>query len=243
MGAVRMNEDASRSDALLNSFAKFVSEGCGVELYDYQLKPARAILDSIRLGLGLTIVLNFPFQSGKDELLAHLAAYLMRMLNDKDRTIVEVNTTDEYHLVAVMRLGDRLNSNTLTRFRWKMDGMNFHIDKCRTIFLSMDAIIVSKPIPADILLIINEAQIIIPSTFDKFSSQLSLVPNLTRVVCGTKYDEGCLLSTEMEHAIREEQKDGIRRVFEVTETEVCNENKVYERFVTGLYNCKEKSVY
>jgi hypothetical protein len=242
-GAFRMNREASRSDAVLYSFSKFVSEGCGVDLYDYQLKPARAILESIRLDQGLTVVLDFPFQSGKDELLAHLAAYLMRMHNDKDRTILEINTSDEYHLVAVMRLGDRLNSNTLTQFRWKMDGMNFYIDKCRTIFLSMEAISTGRPIPADLLLIVNEAQIVLPTQYDKFISQLSPGRNLTRVICGTKYDDGCLLSTQMKLAIREEQKDGIKRVFTVAEAEICKENKVYERFVTKLYKSMDKSKY
>lgn len=238
-----MNNPDASSNAVLESFKNFVSEGCGVDLYDYQLQAARAILDSIRLDLGLTIVMNFPFQSGKDELLAHLAAYLMRMLNDQERNILEINTTDEYHLVAVMRLGDRLNSNTLTQFRWKMDGMNFSIDKCRTIFLSMEAISVGEPAPADLLLIVNEAQIILPTQYDRFISQLSLGRNLTRVICGTKYDYGCLLSTQITQAIRAEAKDGIRRFFNVTETQVCKENKVYERFVNELYRSADKSKY
>lgn len=220
-----MNQDASRSDEVLRSFSKFVSEGCGIRLYDYQLQPARAILDSIRLKQGLTIVLVFPSMSGKDELLAQLEVYLMRMLNDLKMSIVVVNSSDSDTLIAVMRLGDRINTNVFTSYYWKMVGMDFVLGEGRTIFYSMEALNVGEPTQANLLLIVNEAQNKYPDEFDQLNETLTSGRKVTRIICGSKYGSQSLLSREIKRAIHDEQKDGIKRLFKVTEAQARKENK------------------
>ncbi len=100
----------SRVREMLENFDCFTAEGGGVKLYGYQLEPARAIIESVRLNLGLTFVLVMPRQAGKDELLTHLLAYLMRNLSHKERGMVEVNPTYKPQTVqAVMRLENRMD--------------------------------------------------------------------------------------------------------------------------------------
>jgi CRISPR/Cas system-associated endonuclease/helicase Cas3 len=88
------------SDRLIHEVRKFLSSlrsyarrGSAIDLYPYQVEAGDAILRSIRERLGLTFVLMFPRQSGKDELLAQLTSYLMRLLSDRERTIIVVNPT------------------------------------------------------------------------------------------------------------------------------------------------------
>lgn len=238
-----MNQDDSRSDEVLRSFQSFVSEGCGIELYDYQLQPARAILDSVRMGLGLTIVLEFPERSGTDELLAQLETYLMRMVDDLRHNIVVLNPTDEANLTSVMRLGDRLKSNIFTSFSWKMVGMNFILGRCRTVFYSMEAIIPGKPNPASLLLIVNEAENIHPEVFDHLNVLLTEGRKLTRLICGSEYDVDGFMPREIGRAIQDEKMDGIKRFFKVTEAQARKENKVLDFTLANLgelYGEREK---
>lgn len=229
-----MNQDASRSDEVLFSFSEFVFEGSGIKLYDYQLQAAKAILDSIRLGLGLTIVLDFPIRSGKDELLAQLEIYLMRMLNDKKPRIVVVNPRDSMNLAAVMRLGDRLKTNIFTTFYWEMMGMDFVLGSARTYFYSLEAMLSEQPVLANLLLVVNDAGLVKPSDYDEFNQLLTAGRKITRVISGSPYKDGNLLEREKDQAIQDEEADGIKRLFEVTEEQATRENKNLEFTLANL---------
>jgi hypothetical protein len=229
-----MNQDASRSDEVLFSFSEFVFEGSGIRLYDYQLQPARAILDSIRLGLGLTIILDFPIKSGKDELLSQLEIYLMRMLNDKNPRIVIVNPRDSKNLAAVMRLEDRLRTNIFSTFYWEMERMGFVLGSARTYFYSLEAMFSEQIILANLLLVVNDAGLVKPSDYDEFNQLLTAGRKITRVICGSPKKEGNLLEREKGRAFQDEEVDGIRRLFEVTEEQATRENKNLEFTLANL---------
>jgi len=212
-----MNNLVSRSRTILRSFSTFVSEGRGIDLFYYQLKPAQFILESVRLNQGLTFVLDFPRNSGKDELLIQLKVYLLRMMNDNDRTMIEVNTSYHNQIDAIDRLGDSLHRNILTRGRWVQVSSIISFDKCNTIFLRNDDITDGRSIKADLLLIFNNANAIPPEQYDKINRLLSPKRKITRVICGVDVGEGSIISREKELAILEEKKDGIQRYFHVTE--------------------------
>ncbi len=149
----------------------FTRKGGGMTMRSYQLAPARAILESIRLSLGLDFVVIMPRQAGKDELLAHLKAYLMRVMCRKDRGIVEVNPTYKPQTIdAMLRLENRLDANLLTASRWKKrsDFMRM-IGGCRTAFYSGDGQANVVGATADLCLIINEAQDILPPSMPNTS--------------------------------------------------------------------------
>ena len=232
---VKPDELTRRLRSLTRSFPRFASEAGGVKLYRYQRRPAEAILESVRLNQGLTFVLILPRQSGKDELLCHLKAYLMRLLSYKDRGIVEVNPTYKPQTIAaIMRLENRLQSNFLTMNRWKKRSDYIrYIGGCRTTFLSGDGSASVVGATADLLLIVNEAQDILPATYDKRFAPMAASRNATRLLCGTVWTSGTLLSRELRAARRLEETDGIRRAFFFTADDISRENKSYAKYVQG----------
>jgi len=135
-----MNQKESNTLHLLRSFENFTRKGGGVSMREYQLAPARAILESVQRNLGLDFVVIMPRQAGKDELLAQLTAYLMLVMYRKDRGIVAVNPTYNPQTIgSMLKLENRLESNLLTQRRWKQrsDFLRM-IGACRTAFFSRD---------------------------------------------------------------------------------------------------------
>jgi len=217
----------------VRTFEDFTAKGGGVKLHQYQLEPALAILESVRLNRGLEIVVVMPRQAGKDEMLAALEIYLMRMLCDKDRNIVEVNPTYKPQTIgAILRLENRMDSNLLTRAPWKKRSDHYRmIGSCRTVFLSGDGQANVVGATANLLLVINEAQDILPATYEKKFSPMAASRNATRVFCGTVWTSSTLLA-QMARACREAEKaDGIKRVFWYTAEDVRKENQGFGEFV------------
>jgi hypothetical protein len=219
----------------MRSFKDFCAKGGGVHMYQYQLEPANAILESVRLNRGLDFVVIMPRQAGKDEFLVHLKIYLMRLLCDKDRNIVEVNPTYKPQTIgAILRLENRMDANLLTLKRWKKRSDFYRmIGTCRTVFLSGDGQANVAGATANPLLVINEAQNILPAIYEKNFAPMAASRNATRVFCGTVWTSTTLLA-QMTRACREaEQADGLQRVFLYTAEEVRKENKWYGDFVDG----------
>ncbi|TSA54224.1 MAG: hypothetical protein D4R38_02690 [Dehalococcoidia bacterium] len=219
--------------SILRTFKNFTAKGGGVQMRKYQLEPAAAILESVRLNKGLDIVVVMPRQAGKDELLAHLKIYLMRLLHSKDRGIVEVNPTYKPQTIsAILRLENRLNSNLLTLKRWKKRSDYIRmIGSCRTAFLSGDGQANVVGATADLLMIVNEAQDISPAIYDRKFAPMASSRNATRVFSGTVWTSNTLLAQMTRTARLAEQADGIRRVFFYTAKDVRKENKKYGRYV------------
>jgi hypothetical protein len=148
---------------------------------------------------------------------------------------VEVNPTYKPQTIAaIMHLDGRLESNFLTMNRWKKRGDHIrYIGGCRTTFLSGDGSASVVGATANLLLIVNEAQDIVPSTYDKRFAPMAASRNATRVLCGTVWTSQSLLSRELRAARRAEEADGIRRVFFYTADDVSRENKAYRKYVRG----------
>ena len=218
---------------LMHSFADFTRKGGGVTLREYQLAPARAILESVRRNLGLDFVVIMPRQAGKDELLAHLKAYLMRRMYCQDRGIVEVNPTYTPQTIgAILRLENRLDRNLMTQLRWKKraDFLRL-IGECRTAFYSGDGQANVVGATADLLLIINEAQDILPAVYAKNFAPMAASRAATRLFCGTVWTSTTLLAQMTRSCRQAEQADGLRRVFFYTAEDVRKENPHYGKFV------------
>ncbi|MFN8512149.1 MAG: hypothetical protein U0841_06085 [Chloroflexia bacterium] len=81
-----------RGDALARMFGDvgLFSRGLWPErtLRRYQEEVARAIIESVRGGLGRQFAVVFARQSGKDELLAQTIAYLLNLYRDEGGSIV-----------------------------------------------------------------------------------------------------------------------------------------------------------
>ena len=225
--------DTVRSTA--RSLAAFTARGAGLTLRPYQAEAAQAVLDSIREQRGDSIVILMSRQAGKDELCANLKAYLLSRFAHREASIVEVNPTYKPQTVnAIERLERRLESNVLTRSRWRKrsDFMRL-LGQARVSFLSGEAHASVVGATADLLLIINEAQDIDAAVYDKRFAPMAASTNATRLFLGTAWTSGTLLARELRLALEAERRDGRRRAFRYDADDVRRIVPAYGAFVDG----------
>ena len=221
--------------AVAKKFEKFTANGGGIEMRPYQLKAAKAIITSVTKKQGLTIVVIFPRQSGKDELISNLLAYLANLFAHRDTGIVVANPTYKPQTInAILRFEKRLQTNLLTRLFWqkRSDFMRM-IGNCIVSFLSGDASANVVGAVASLLLIINEAQDIEPSIYDKHFAPMVASTNATRVFAGTTWTSKTLLAREMRNVLELEKQDGIKRLFMYNADDVRKLVPAYGHFVDG----------
>jgi hypothetical protein len=200
---------------VLKSFDRFCDLGGGLKLRRYQLEAAQAIVKSVRLGLGQTIVVQFPRQSGKNELQAHLEAYFLRLFCDLSGEIVKVSPTMRPQSLNAMRRLERvLEKNVATTCGWqKESGYIYRIKSARVYFLSGEPSSNVVGATASSLLVCDEAQDVMVSKWDKDFNPMAASTNATRVFWGTAWTSRTLLARELRAAREMEKKDGKRRVF------------------------------
>jgi hypothetical protein len=86
-----MSRVSRAAKALLRDPALFSRLVIGRPLRRYQIEPLRAILDSVLNKRGREFLLIFPRQSGKNETIAQLLAYLLNL---------QVRTYGRYHPIV-----------------------------------------------------------------------------------------------------------------------------------------------
>jgi len=220
---------------IAKTFERFTERGGAIKMRPYQLEAAKAILDSIMNKRGLTIVVIISRQAGKDEMIANLLCYLLNLYAHREVGIVSVNPTYKPQTInAIMRLEARLKANLLTRTFWKgrSDFMRM-IGSCVVSFLSGDKQANVVGAVASLLLLVNEAQDIEPSVYDKKFAPMTASTNATKVIVGTEWTSGTLLAREHDNALEEQKADGIRRVFVYTADDVRKIVPAYGKFVDG----------
>jgi hypothetical protein len=221
--------------ARARKFHLFTSRGGGIRLRPYQRLAAAAVLHSIRNRLGLSIVIVFARQSGKDELAANLKAYLLARYSHRDDSIVEVNPTYKPQTInAISRLEDRLAGNLITRLHWRKrhDFMRL-FGKAKATFLSGEGTANVVGATASLLLIVNEAQDILPAVYDKKLAPMAASTNATRLFMGTSWTSRTLLARELTAARAAEKQDGLRRVFVYDADQVRKFVPAYGTYVDG----------
>lgn len=88
-------------------------------LRSYQRQVATAIANSVLRKLGLSFVVEFPRQSGKNELQAQIETYLLALLQIEDTEIVKVSPTWKPQTQNAMRRLQRvLEGNLVTHKCW-----------------------------------------------------------------------------------------------------------------------------
>ncbi|HEX9107018.1 MAG TPA: hypothetical protein VF832_07315, partial [Longimicrobiales bacterium] len=203
----------------------FCERASGIRLRGYQRAAADAVLDSIFHRRGLSFVIMFPRQSGKNELQAQLEAYLLTLYSATDAEIIKVSPTwKPQSLNAMRRLQRILERNLITRSLWrKENGYIYRLGSARVFFLSggPEAHIVGAT--ASLLLEVDEAQDVLAAKFDKDIAPMAASTNATRVFWGTAWTSNTLLARELRAAREAEERDGLRRVFTCTADEVRRE--------------------
>ena len=228
-------EKLSRPDFLrsLRRVGNFTRVFGGIRLRTYQQAAANAIVRSVLENQGLSIVVMFPRQSGKNLMQAQLEVYLMTLLAEEGAEMVKFSPTYQpQSLNAMRRLETALEANVLTRGKWhKSAGNHYRFHKSHLTFLSAAPGSNIVGATASTLLSLDEAQDIEIAKYDKQIAPMAASTNATRVFWGTAWSAQTLLARELRAAREAEARDGIRRVFQISAEEVRREVPAYGLFV------------
>ena len=93
--------------ATLRDVEKFAAGTSGLTLRGYQAAIAHAIAKSVSKGWGLSFVVMFPRQSGKNEVQAQIEAYLLTLFSETNAEIVKVSPTWKPQSLNAMRRLER----------------------------------------------------------------------------------------------------------------------------------------
>ncbi len=218
---------------LMRDVVPFVRFASGLRLRRYQEAVARAVVRSVVKRQGLSFVVIFPRQSGKNELQAQLQAYLLTLFSSQRAEIVQVSPTWKPQATnAMYRLESVLNGNLLVRDRWeKHFGHVYQVGSARISFLSGSPTANIVGATADTLLSVDEAQDIQVEKFDKAIAPMAASTHATRVFWGTAWTSNTLLAREEAAALTQQRQDGVRRVWRLGCEEVAAEVPAYGAFV------------
>ena len=224
---------------ILKDVLAFANQATGIKLRSYQAAAARAIIDSVVKRRGLSFVVMFPRQSGKNELQAQIESYLLLLYSTTDGEIVKVSPTWKPQSLNAMRRLDRtLRRNFATQDRFAKEGGYIYrvgLDGvcARIYFLSGAPVAQIVGATANVLLEVDEAQEVSIEKFDKEIAPMAAARNCTRVFYGTAWTSQTLLGRELRLARQAEENDGIRRAFVVDAGAVGQEVPAYRKFVAG----------
>ncbi len=228
-----MRDLVSAIKALLRDVILFTYRASGLKLRRYQVAVAQAIVDSVIHRRGLTFVVVFPRQSGKNELQAQIETYLMTLYSQLPAEIVKASPTwKPQSLNAMRRLERVLKRNLITRDRWRKEaGYLYRLGEARVYFMSAEPSANVVGATASTLLECDEAQDVLQSKWDKDFAPMAASTNATRVFWGTAWTSKTLLARELRAAQKAQDADGRRRVFRLTADDVAKEVPAYGQFV------------
>lgn len=229
-----MAELSTQIKTILESPLSFARHGSNRVFRSYQIDPINAIINSIIHSLGYSFVIIFPRQSGKNEIQAHLQAYLLTIFSQTPSAqAVSVSPTWKPQAEnAMFRLETVISSNLLSRHLWsKSRGYIYSAGHARLAFLSGSPASNIVGITANIALFIDEAQDIQIDKFDKEIAPMAASTNATRVFFGTAWTSNTLLAREEASALSLQQQDGVQRVWRLSCDDVSREVPAYGRFV------------
>jgi hypothetical protein len=227
----------SKIATLLRNVDHYAEGASGLHLRSYQQCVATAIVKSVTTNQGLSFVVIFPRQSGKNELQAQIEGYLLTLLMRTPAEIVKVSPTwKPQSLNAMRRLERVLERNLLNKQAapWKKEqGYIFRVGTARIYFFSGQTSANIVGATASTLLQVDEAQDVLISKFDKEISPMAASSNATRVFWGTAWTSTTLLAREKRAALEAQTQDGIQRVFLIDADDVAAEVPAYKSFVAG----------
>lgn len=218
---------------LLGDVVAFVEFGGRVTLRSYQREIARAVVESIINGRGLSFVVMIARQGGKNEVQSHIEAFLLTLYSQMGGELVKASPTFKPQTEnAMRRLEKSLRSHILTKKLWgKESGYIYKIGNARAVFFSAHEGANVVGATASVLLECDEAQDVEIAKWDKDFAPMGAATNATTLFCGTAWTDRTLLARELRAARVLEAADGLRRVFVVPWDVVAKEVPVYGDYV------------
>jgi len=220
----------------IRPFSKLV---VGVPLRDYQVLPVDAVIDSVVNRRGLEFLWIFPRQSGKDEAVAQMCAFLLAVLNRIEGHMVHVYPTGGQLATGVDRLEARLD-NCLLDGRWwgKSKPIRRGIGTAQVAFFSGHPAARPEGATANVLLIINEVQDQVETVVERRFTPMRASKNATALYVGTVRTTGDYLWKVRQRLEKMQSQDGFPRVFVVDPFIVGAENPHYLEFVQSQVQLK-----
>jgi hypothetical protein len=201
-------------------------------LRPYQLLAARAIVDSVLHSQGRTFTVMMARQMGKNELSAHIEAYLLYIHRARGGTIVKAAPTFKPQLInSKMRLERVLahmpgNIPKAVRSRF---GYIIQMDEAAVHFLSAEESSNVVGATADLLLEIDEAQDVSEEKYLKDFRPMASTANTTAVLYGTAWSTDTMLARQRASNLQ----DDPTAHFEFPWTELAAISPAYKKFVEG----------
>jgi hypothetical protein len=223
---------ARMADRLLTNVSLFSRFVVGRALRPYQLEPARAVMESVTARRGETISVMMSRQAGKNELSAHLEAYLLSLHRAIGGQIVKCAPTCRPRL-AVSRLRlEWVLENPLTHGLWRAEPGGLRLGEASIRFLPAEPGRDAVGAAASLLLEVDAAQDVDPDEHDRGLATIA-APVATRVYYGTAWRGDDLLQRAREENLARERRDGVRRHFEFPWEVVAAQSSEYARHVAG----------
>jgi hypothetical protein len=217
--------------ALLSNIHYFSDLVIGLRLRRYQIEPIEAVLDSIIQGHGYEFLLIFPRQSGKNEAVAQLLAYLLNLFQRVGGNIVYGATGDGLGL-GIERLEDHLD-NAWNWGRWTKATKPIRrcLGQACVVFLSSHPAASARGQTARLLLVLDETQDQLGPHIEAVFTPMRAANNATALYIGTVKTTHDYLWQKKLELERETARDGLRRVFLVGPDEVTRDNPAYKLFL------------
>ena len=227
--------DARRAELVrtLSSIEPFSRSILRRPLRDYQLAPARAIVDSVLHGRGLTLAIMMARQAGKNETAAHVEAMLLNLYRRRGGYLVKATPTFRPQTMnSILRLVGLFEGSLLPPVVRKQ-GYMVRVGRARALFYSAAPTANVVGATATILLEADEAQDIDETKWNKDFRPMGASTNVTTVLWGTAWTSTTLLARAMRMLRVAEQRDGLRRTFIVPWQRVAEQVPAYGRYVRG----------
>ena len=205
----------------------------GRALRRYQVPLAQALADSVVHARGLEFAAVFARQSGKDETLAQLLAWLLlRQQVQGGSVVVALPSYRPQGLISRDRLAARLDT-PLTRQALQVRDNVVRLGRAEVRFLSAAPGANSRGNTASLLLVANEAQDIQPDVWDAVFAPMGAASNATTLFLGTVWSSDTLLARQLRLLRAQERDDphGRQRVFQVAWQVVERELPAYGDYV------------
>ena len=205
-----------------------------MKLRPYQQEVAKAVIDSVQNGRGLTLSVEIARQGGKNELSAHLEVLLLTLYMAKGGSLVKCSPTFKPQtIISMQRLRERLDEFGFDGIYHTETGYIITLGGARAVFLSAEESSSVVGHTADILLEIDESQDVNKEKYTKEFRPMGSSTNVTTVHYGTTWDDSTLLEEVKLTNLELERKDGVKRHFRYDWQEVARCNKDYWRYVEG----------
>jgi hypothetical protein len=203
-----------------------------MKLRPYQLEVARAAMDSIQKGMGLTLSVEIARQGGKNELSAHLEVLLLTLYMARGGNLIKCSPTFKPQtIISLERLKQRLDDFGFDGIYRPQSGYILQLGNAKVIFLSAEGSSSVVGHSADILLEIDEAQDVSKEKYTREFRPMGSATNVTMILYGTTWDDSTLLEEVKQANLELERKDGIKRHFRYDWQEVGRYNPDYVKFV------------